>query len=195
MNGLMGGNYRNRSSFFSSGRKGFSLVELMIVIAILGLLIGLGIREYVHMSLDAKLKRARRDLKTISSAIQQYNTTEKREFYKVRNLKSLQGRYLEQLPKDPWGNPYKVDGTFVYTTGPDGKVSGDDIKRRYERESIVRNPSFQTRWNTQTGGTLPTGWTFNPQSLRLGETTNRNFVDLAGEEGTPTSAGNALKIQ
>lgn len=166
----------------------------MIVISIIIILAGLAIREYFHMSEQARIKRAKQDLKTLADAVRNYNQKEKQAFYKVRNLKSLVGRYLERLPRDPWGHHYVVDGTFLSCFGPDGKKSGDDIKERYERESIVRNPTFQTSYSLEKQAAFPTGWTFNPQGLSNAERSERNVVDLTDEQPT-VSSGRALKVQ
>jgi general secretion pathway protein G len=117
-------------------RGGFTLIELMIVISIIVILTGIGIREYFRMSQDARIKRAKSDIKTISEAVKNFNRSEKRQFYKVRNLRSLAGKYLEKVPVDPWGSNYHADGTFIICFGEDKKASFDDIKIKYEQKVL-----------------------------------------------------------
>lgn len=167
----------------------------MIVIGIVVILAALGIREYTRMAEDARNQRAKQDLKALANAIRNFNQRERKPFFKVRNLQSLAGRYIEKIPRDPWGNAYLVDGTFVYTHGRDGRPSADDLRIRYERESIVRNPSFTTSMSLDGREVMPTGWNFNPRMLGTGERSERNVVDLVREDAGTVSGGNALKVQ
>ena len=180
---------------FRRRRQGFTLVELMIVIVIVAVLVGLGIREYVRMAEDARVKRAKQDLKTFADAIRNFNQRERKPFYKTRNLQALAGRYIERIPRDPWGRAYEIDGTFVFSLGPDGKRSADDLRLRYERESIVLNPGFTTSLSLDENEVVPTNWTFNPRTLRVGERGGSALVDVVREEAGTVTGGNALKVQ
>lgn len=109
--------------------RGFSLIEIMVVVVIMGMLAGavaVGVNQYMD---TAKTNRAKSDIATIVDAIEAYNLT------KGKYPTSNEG--LEPLPlkndRDPWGRPYGYnnpgqDEPFeVYTLGADGRDGGDGI--------------------------------------------------------------------
>jgi prepilin-type N-terminal cleavage/methylation domain-containing protein len=104
-------------------RKGFSLIELMIVIAIIGILVAVALPEFASMTEDAKKTKAKQDCDTIVQAIQKYNSL---EGSMVTDLMDLKGKYLTNIDtlKDPWGNAYELDpyGGYVFSRGPDGQM-------------------------------------------------------------------------
>lgn len=178
-------------------KQGFTLVELLIVVAIIGVMVGLFISQYSRSSEDAKKKRALADLKNICNVIKSYNTLEKKKFYKVKDLNQLVGKYMQKLPTDPWGRPYKADGTYVFSYGPDGIPSDDDIKLKYERDSIVENSIFVASQGND-GIERPGGWKMNPpydpndkEHLEPGR--NYNYVKL--DKSNSTSGGNSVLIK
>lgn len=113
-------------------RKGFTLIELMIVVVIVGILATLLIPRIMDRPEEARRIKAKADIKSIESALKLYKldngsypTTEqglqalisKPEISPVPN-RWREGGYLEakEVPKDPWGNP------FYYTSpGADGR--------------------------------------------------------------------------
>jgi general secretion pathway protein G len=113
------------------GRKGFTLIELMIVIVIIGILATLLIPRIMERPEEARRIKAKMDIKTIESALKLYKidsgtypTTEQGLEALVKKpetsplpKKWREGGYLEgSVPNDPWGNP------FYYTSpGPDGR--------------------------------------------------------------------------
>lgn len=123
---------------------GLTLIEVMVVIVILGVLAALIVPSVMSRPDDARLVAAKQDIATIVQALklyrldnQQYPTTE-------QGLQSLvapptaapappnwkKGGYLDRLPKDPWGNPYRylspgVKGEIdVFSYGADGAQGG-----------------------------------------------------------------------
>ncbi|PLX15990.1 MAG: hypothetical protein C0601_11555 [Candidatus Muiribacterium halophilum] len=102
--------------------KAFSLVELMIVVAIIGILVAALLPQLSEMIEKAKLSTAQKTMKTISDAILQYNTTESQE---LESLEWLVPNYIKEVKKDPWGSPFLLlpDSGIIISYGPDRKYS------------------------------------------------------------------------
>jgi general secretion pathway protein G len=125
---------------------GFTLLEIMVVVVIIGLLAAI-IAPNVVGNLDrAAETRAKQDIRTIELGLNQFRLDNFRYPTQDEGLQILLGRrdqgindkeyrrYLEQLPTDPWGNPYlyEADGDHekefdVFTYGRDGKEGGDGV--------------------------------------------------------------------
>lgn len=124
---------------------GFSLVEILVVLVIMGLLISVVAPTVLNRADEARIQKAQADFKAIETALKIYRldnfvypTTEQGLEALVeassldpepRNFKD--GGYLEELPIDPWGRPYlylspgehkKVD---IYSLGADGLSGGE----------------------------------------------------------------------
>lgn len=119
---------------------GFTLVEIMLVVAIIGILAALVIPKIAGKSEEARETAAQADIKGgIKTALDEFNVDT--GFYpqslqdliqKPRNARVWHGPYLDQLPMDPWNNAYlysypgkhNAGGYDLWSAGPDGK-SGD----------------------------------------------------------------------
>lgn len=126
-------------SYPNERRYGFSLIELMIVIAIIGILVAVALPQFMSMSDDAKRSKAKQDCQVIVDAINKFNNIEKTRLTKLSQLK---GKYIANLDtlRDPWGRPYAIDATagLVLSFGPDGRHDekqnatwSDDIELQY----------------------------------------------------------------
>ena len=96
---------------------GFTLIELILVMVIIGILAGAVTLNFSGYIGDANKARAQSDLKAIESALELYAIRNNDNYPKSLNdLVSGERRYLKDLKDDPWGNAY------VYRTpGSDGK--------------------------------------------------------------------------
>ena len=124
--------------------RGFTLIEVMVVIVILGVLAALVVPRILDRPDDARRVAARADIATISAALKLYRLDNQRYPTTEQGLAALvakpevapvppnwkPGGYLERLPKDPWGRPYlyihpglkgEID---VYSSGADGEPGG-----------------------------------------------------------------------
>ena len=123
---------------------GFTLIEIMVVIAIIGILATLIVPKIMGRPDEARITAAKHDLATISQALKLYRLDIGRYPTTEQGLKALverptsepvpqnwkNGGYLDRLPNDPWGNPYQYanPGTKgeidVFSYGADGKPGG-----------------------------------------------------------------------
>lgn len=121
-----------------SRKKGFTLIELLIVVAIIGILAGIAIPNFLGARTKARVSRAFADMRTIGNALemyyldnQDYPTTS--EFTSSSSGGLLEnGTYLASLPTDPFnsGNNYRYyvtddttpDYWLLVSNGPDGDI-------------------------------------------------------------------------
>lgn len=105
-----------------TSRKGFSLIELMIVIAVIGILVAVALPRFSSMTDDARLTKARSDCMEIAKCVYKFNTMEGQI---CEQLAELKGKYLSNVDtlRDPWGQAYGYDHMYgiVFSKGPDGK--------------------------------------------------------------------------
>jgi general secretion pathway protein G len=128
-----------------AGQGGFSLVEILVVLVIMGLLISVVAPTVLNRADEARVQKVQADFKSIETALKIYRldnyvypTTEQGLEALVepssldpepRNFKA--GGYLQEVPMDPWGRPYlymspgehsEVD---IYSLGADGLSGGE----------------------------------------------------------------------
>ncbi len=121
-------------------RKGFTLIELVVVILILAILASLIIPRIVGRSDDAQRAKAASDIATLRAQVQMYRTDVGSYPEMLQDLRSRpsegsdgwKGPYLDkELPTDPWGNEYDYqvssDGEnfTIISYGKDGAPGGD----------------------------------------------------------------------
>ncbi|MEZ7891194.1 MAG: prepilin-type N-terminal cleavage/methylation domain-containing protein [Candidatus Wallbacteria bacterium] len=130
-----------KMNFNRKYNSGFSLIELMIVIAIIGILVAVALPQFAAMTEDAKKTKAKQDCDTIAQAIQKFNSLEGST---VEKLMDLKGKYLTNIDtlKDPWGNSYDMDPNkgIVFSKGPDSKSSygiGKNGVEKDDKDNII----------------------------------------------------------
>jgi general secretion pathway protein G len=123
-------------------KRGFTLVEIMLVVVIIGILAALVIPKIAGNTERARVTAAQADINGgIKSALGQYEVD--MGFYpkglqdllvQPANAKNWHGPYLDKLPVDPWGNAYiyyfpgkhNPNGYDLLSIGPDQKEGTDD---------------------------------------------------------------------
>jgi general secretion pathway protein G len=124
-------------------RAGFTLIELMVVLAIIGVLAALIVPNVMDRADDARTLAARTDVGNLMQALKLYKLDNQRLPTGEQGLQALVARpatnpvpsnwkpYLDKLPNDPWGRPYQylspgVKGEVdVMSLGADGQAGGE----------------------------------------------------------------------
>lgn len=126
---------------------GFTLVEIMVVIVILGVLAVLIVPRVVGRTDEARVAAAKHDISAIMQSLKLYRLDNGRYPTSEQGLQALVTKpqtgpapsnwrpYLDKVPKDPWGNSYQylnpgVNGEIdVFSLGADGQPggSGSDV--------------------------------------------------------------------
>src|SRR5688572_6469329 len=124
-------------------QSGFTLIEILVVVMILGLLISLAAPRLIGRTDDAKVVKTRADIAAIEQALNMYKLDSGSYPTSDQGLEALvveptrgdaprnwrEGGYMERVPLDPWDFPYlyAADGrSYVLRSfGADGKEGGD----------------------------------------------------------------------
>ena len=133
---------KNRLDQRKSG--GFTLIELMVVVIVIGILAATIIPKFMTTTYDAKVSAAKSNIAVLQSALERFNLHLDRYPTADEGLKALletpssedkkwRGPYIEQLRADPWGNPYQYrrpglhhpTGYDLWSRGADGADGGE----------------------------------------------------------------------
>ncbi|MGO3743403.1 type II secretion system major pseudopilin GspG [Kerstersia sp.] len=131
-------------SFRRAGRQsGFSLIEIMVVVVIMGILAALVVPNLLDRPDQARIVAARQDIGGIMQALKLYRLDNGRYPSQAQGLQALVKRpeaaplpnnwrsYMDRLPNDPWGAPYQylnpgVHGEIdVFSFGADSQAGGE----------------------------------------------------------------------
>jgi general secretion pathway protein G len=123
--------------------RGFTLIELMVVLVIIGVLGALIVTNVLDRAAGARVTAARTDVNNLMQALKLYKLDNQRYPSGEQGLRALVAKpttgvippnwkpYLDKLPNDPWDHPYQyanpgVKGEIdVYSFGADGLVGGE----------------------------------------------------------------------
>ena len=122
-------------------QRGMTLLEIMIVIAILGLLATVVVQNLVGNLENSKIRTAQLKINGIGNAVNNYFATVGEYPNSLNDLVNPPdglNSFLKTVPKDPWGHPFQfklkgsgADPFEVISVGPDGqKGSKDDIRAK-----------------------------------------------------------------
>lgn len=135
-------NSMNRHPIFSRARphrqQGFSLIEIMVVVVIMGVLAALIVPNVMDRPDQARAIAARQDVGAIMQALKLYRLDHGRYPSSAQGLDALvvgkdKKAYMDRLPGDPWNTPYQylnpgVHGDIdVFSLGADGKPGGEGV--------------------------------------------------------------------
>jgi len=128
-----------------SYQQGFTLIEIMIVIVIMGIMASLIVPKIMGRPDEARIIASKQDIASILQALKLYKLDNQRLPSTEQGLQALVTKpssppipsnwkvdgYLDKLPKDPWGNPYQylspgLHGSIdVFSFGSDGAMGGE----------------------------------------------------------------------
>ncbi|OHC11161.1 MAG: type II secretion system protein GspG [Pseudomonadales bacterium GWC1_66_9] len=128
-------------------QQGFTLLEIMVVLVILGLLVALVAPNVLQNQDRAMVEKAKADVALLEQALDMYKLDNFQYPTTNQGLEALVTKpeidpqpkrynsngYIKRLPQDPWGNPYQYlqPGTKkafdVYSLGADGEMGGEGL--------------------------------------------------------------------
>ena len=129
--------------------RGFTLIEIMVVVIIIGLLAAVIVPEVIHRVDDARVAKAKQDIQALETALTMFRLDNSKYPTTEQGLSALTaqptdpsikhwrpGGYLQRISKDPWGNDYQYEFPpthgkdksvpNIWSLGPDGEDGSED---------------------------------------------------------------------
>lgn len=126
---------------------GFTLIEVMVVVVILGILAAIVVPRIMDRPDEARIIKAKQDIRVLGGALNLYRLDNYDYPSTDQGLEALAqrpqippdpprwkaGGYIEHLPKDPWEKPYQYlnpgqhSTIDIYSLGADGQLGGEGI--------------------------------------------------------------------
>ncbi len=130
--------------------RGFTLIELMVVITIIGLLVGIATVKVIDFIDEGRITAAKGDIEAMKTALDHYKRKKGRYPSTSDGLEAI-AEFMddEKIPIDPWGNPYiyKLEDSSHYlitSYGADGQEGGEsDIDKDILSNNLRDDPSDQ----------------------------------------------------
>ncbi|MCW8931063.1 MAG: type II secretion system major pseudopilin GspG [Gammaproteobacteria bacterium] len=130
----------------TSKQSGFTLIEIMIVVVILGILASIVVPNIMESPNEARIVKAKQDIRTLEGALNLYKLDNFNYPSTDQGLEALvkkpsgqpeaknwkKNGYMKKLPKDPWGNDYLYLNSSnggdirIFSYGADGRKGGVD---------------------------------------------------------------------
>jgi general secretion pathway protein G len=112
---------------------GFTLVELMVVIVIIGLLATVVVINVMPAQDTARVRKAEADIATLEQGVEMYRLNRMNYPAGGDGLQALVSEgFIKRLPEDPWGNAYRYaqpgrngEAFSIYSYGADGREGGE----------------------------------------------------------------------
>ncbi len=138
----------SRTIGHATRQAGFTLIEIMVVVIIIGILAAIVAPNVIGRVDDAQITKAKAEINNIENALKFYRLDNFAYPTSEQGLEALvtqpndptirnwkPGGYLDRLPVDPWGNPYQYlnpgnnnpGSVDIYTLGRDGRPGGEGI--------------------------------------------------------------------
>lgn len=137
---------QKKSSKASMKQQGFTLLEVMVVIVILGILASMVVPNLMGSQERANVQKAISDVTALETSMSMYKMDNYKYPSTEQGLEALveetdieplprrfpEGGYVKRLPNDPWGNEYQLlnpgenSNVDIFSMGPDGEAGTED---------------------------------------------------------------------